>query len=101
MDNKEYKVITSNTPAFGNPDKLKQLLAEEAGAGWDLEEVIDANKIRVSRDKSARANDASCKINPYRIDVGMNNLVYMAIAAAVTIAVIYAIIQAAAYSVGN
>ena len=27
---KEYKVITSNTPMFGNPAKLKQVLAEEA-----------------------------------------------------------------------
>ena len=54
MDNKEYKVITSNTPTFGNPAKLKQILAEEAQAGWDLEELIDSNKIRVSRDKGVR-----------------------------------------------
>lgn len=97
--NKEYKVITSNTPAFGNAQKLKQVLAEEAAAGWDLEELIDVNKIRVSRDKSARANDANCKIDPYRIHVGMNSALYLGIAAIVTIVVIYAIIQAAAYTV--
>lgn len=97
--NKEYKVLTSNTPLFGNSEKLKQILAEEAGAGWDLEELIDSNKIRLSRDKSARANDANCKLDPYRINVGMNNLLYLSIAAVVTVAVIYAIIQAAAYTV--
>lgn len=97
--NKEYKVLTSNTPLFGNSEKLKQILAEEAGAGWDLEELIDSNKIRMSRDRSARANDANCKIDPYRINVGMNNLLYLSIAAVVTVAVIYAIIQAAAYTV--
>ena len=47
MDNKEYKVITSNTPIFANSIKLKQILAEEAQAGWDLEELIDNSKIRV------------------------------------------------------
>jgi hypothetical protein len=99
MDNKEYKVITSNTPAFGNPAKLKQILAEEAQAGWDLEELIDSNKLRVSRDKSARTSDGNRTIDPYRINVGMNQVAYMAIAALVIVAVIYAVIQAAAMSV--
>ena len=99
MNNKEYKVITSNTPAFGNPQKLKEILAEEAAAGWDLEELLDPNKIRMSRDKSARANDANCKLDPYRISVGMNSVLYLGIAALITVLVIYAIIQAAAYSV--
>ena len=99
MDNKEYKVITSNTPLFHNPAKLKQILAEEAQAGWDLEELIDGNKIRVSRDKSAREGDASRAIDAYRINVGMNNVLYLGIAAVVTLVVIYLIIQAAAYSV--
>lgn len=99
MDNKEYKVITSNTPLFATTEKLKNILAEEAQAGWDLEELIDANKIRVSRDRAARTNDGSCKIDPYRIHVGMNNALYLSIAGVVTIVLIYAIIQAAAMSV--
>lgn len=99
LGNKEYKVVTSNTPQFGNSQKLKEVLAEEAAAGWDLEEVIDANKIRVGRDKSARANDANSKIDPYRIHVGMNTALYLSLAAVITVVVIYAIIQAAAYSV--
>ena len=97
--NKEYKVITSNTPLFGNPAKLKQILAEEAQAGWDLEELIDSTKIRVSRDKSARSGDGGRSIDPYRINVGMNQVAYFGIAALVTIVVIWAIIQAAAMSV--
>lgn len=99
MNNKEYKVITSNTPIFGNPAKRQAILAEEAEAGWDLEELIDSNKIRVSRDKNARANDAACKIDPYRMNVGVNNALYLGGAAIVTIVVIYLIIQAAAMSV--
>jgi hypothetical protein len=99
VDNKEYKVITSNTPAFANTAKLKQILAEEAQAGWDLEEVIDSSKIRVSRDKGQRTGDGSRTIDPYRINVGLNQTVYLGIAAVITIVVIWAIIQAAAMSV--
>lgn len=99
VNNKEYKVITSNTPAFGNPEKLKQILAEEGQAGWDLEELIDSNKIRVSRDRSHRTGDGSRAIDPYRINVGMNQALYLAIAAVITIVVIWAIIQVAAMSV--
>ncbi|MDY6982084.1 MAG: hypothetical protein SV422_03260 [Pseudomonadota bacterium] len=99
MDNKEYKVITSNTPIFGNPAKLKQVLAEEAQAGWDLEELLDSNKIRLGRDKSQRAGDASRSLDPYRINVGMNQILYLGIAAGITILVIWIIIQAAAMSV--
>jgi hypothetical protein len=99
VDNKEYKVITSNLPAFGNPAKLRQIVAEESQAGWDLEEVIDSNKIRLSRDKSNRSGDGARALDPYRINVGMNQVAYLAIAALITMAVIYAIIQAAAMSV--
>ena len=99
VDNNEYKVITSNTPMFGNSAKLKQLLAEEAQAGWDLAELIDANKIKLVRDKSQRSGDASRSIDPYRINVGMNPVAYFGIAAVITIIVIWAIIQAAAMSV--
>lgn len=97
--NKEYKVITSNTPIFASPEKLKQILAEEAQAGWDLEELIDSTKIRVSRDKGQRSGDGGRALNPYRINVGMNQAAYFGIAAIITIAVIWAIIQAAAMSV--
>jgi t-SNARE complex subunit (syntaxin) len=99
VDNKEYKVITSNTPAFGSSAKLKQILAEEAQAGWDLVEIIDANKIKVGRDKSNRSSDGNRSIDPYRISVGINQIVYFGVAAVVTVVVIWAIIQAAAMSV--
>jgi hypothetical protein len=99
VDNNEYKVITSNTPIFHNSARLKQILAEEAQAGWDLHRLIDPYKIMVSRDKSQRSSDGSRSLDPYRIKVGMNQVVYLGIAAVVTIIVIWAIIQAAAMSV--
>ena len=99
MDNREYKVITSNTPAFASTEKMHQVLAEEAQAGWELEEKYDNYKIRVGRDKSAREKDSSLNIDPYRTSVGVNNALYLGGAAVITIIIIYAIIQAAAMSV--
>lgn len=99
VDNKEYKVITSNTPMFGNSEKMKKILDEEAQAGWDLEEKLDNFRIRVSRNKNARDNDNNCTIDPYRTNVGVNNVLYLGGAAVVTLIVIYLIITAAAMSV--
>ena len=99
VDNKEYKTITSNTPTFSSNEKMQKILAEEAQAGWDLDEKLDSFKIRLSRDKSARDNDANLGIDPYRTNVGMNNALYLGGAALATLIVIYLIIQAAAMSV--
>lgn len=99
MDNKEYKIITSNTPLFGSTEKMKKILDEEALAGWDLEEKLDNFKIRVSRAKNARDNDNNCTIDPYRTSVGINSIVYLGGAAVITLIVIYLIITAAAMSV--
>ncbi len=99
METIEYKVITSNTPSFANREKMQKVLAEEAQAGWQLVEKLDNYKIRVCRDISARANDDKCAIDPYRTEVGVNQVVYLGVAAAVTVLVIWLIIQAAAMSV--
>jgi len=99
VDNKEFKIITSNTPLFGSTEKMKKILDEEAQAGWDLEEKLDSFKVRVSRDKSARDNDHNCTIDPYRTTVGVNSVIYLGGAAVVTLIVIYLIITAAAMSV--
>ena len=84
---------------FGNTAKMKQVLDEEAQAGWDLEEKLDNFRIRVSRDKNARDDDHKCTIDPYRTMVGLNNVVYLGGAALVTLVIIYLIITAAAMSV--
>lgn len=99
MSDREYKVITSNTPSFGSQQKMQEILAEESKAGWELEEKFDSYKVRVSRDKSARQNDGNLDFDPYRTNVGVNNVLYLGGAAILTIIVIYAIIQAAAMSV--
>lgn len=99
MENKEYKIITSNTPSFASTDKLRQILAEEAQTGWQLVEKFDNYRIRLMRDVSARANDADSATDPYRTHVGINNFVYLGAAALGTLVVIYIVIRLAALSV--
>lgn len=99
VNNREYKIITSNTPSFGNREKMQQILGEEAQAGWELEEKFDNFKVRVGRDKSARDNDDKLSFDPYRTNVGMNNVLYMGGAAIATVIIIFIIIQTAAMSV--
>lgn len=100
MDNLEYKVITSNTPAFANREKLQKVLAEEAQAGWRLVEKFDNHRIRLARDVTARERDGALSFDAYRTSVGVNNAVFLAVAAAATLLVIYIVIQLAAMSVG-
>ena len=99
MENKEYKILTSNMPSFSSKTRMSPILEEESKAGWDLEEVYDSFKIRLSRDKNHRENDKNLDIDPYRTKVGINNTLYMGGAAIITIIVIYGIIQLAAMSV--
>lgn len=99
VENKEYKVLTSNTPAFSSREKMQRILEEEAQAGWRLVEKYDNFKIRVERDVSARENDANCPFDPYRTTVGVNSAVYMGIAAVVTVLVIILVIQLAALTI--
>ena len=99
MENKEYKVLASNTPLFGNREKMQRVLEEEAQAGWQLAEKYDNYKLRLVRDLTARQNDANCPVDPYRSQVGVHSAIVLGAAALLTILVIWAIIQLAALSV--
>ena len=87
-DEWEFKIIRSSTGGFKKPDKMRQILAEEARAGWALVEKFDNNRVRLKRQASARRNDLSLDFDPYRTNVGISDS-----ALAITIlAVIFGII---------
>ena len=64
----EYKIVQSNTPMFASRERLRDIMAEEARAGWDLVEKLDNYKLRFQRDISHRAHDAQLDFDPYRTD---------------------------------
>ncbi|MEX0618749.1 MAG: hypothetical protein WDZ76_11165 [Pseudohongiellaceae bacterium] len=90
----EYKILQSNTPMFAKPDKFREILEEEARAGWQLIEKLDNYKLRLQRETSHRANDQNLGFDPYRSQVGVSSTVTYTLTAVVTIAIVYIIFRA-------
>lgn len=70
----EFKIVRSATGAFGKREKIEQVVAEEAVAGWMMVEKFDDNRLRFKRPASAKRNDYNLPphINPYRTTYGMS-----------------------------
>ena len=66
--------MRSATGAFSKLEKIQQVVAEEAAAGWVMVEKFDDNRIRFKRPAAARRNDLNLPqhINPYRTSTGMS-----------------------------
>lgn len=72
LANWEFKIIRSGTGSFGNPEKLRKTLEEEARAGWELLEKFDDNRVRLRRPITARKDDFSLDFDPYRTWIGVS-----------------------------
>lgn len=62
----EFKFLRSSLGAFRKPEKLREALAMEATAGWQLVEKFDDQRLRLRRPVACRAMDASLGHDPYR-----------------------------------
>ncbi len=89
----EYKIVQSTTPHFAKTGNLKAVLDEEAQSGWQLVEKFDNYKIRLQRDITHRTGDGTRHVDAYRTQVGLSNWVTYSAAAALTIAVVLAILR--------
>jgi hypothetical protein len=68
----EFKIVRSDAGAFRKPEVLKELIDEEARAGWTMVEKFDDHRIRFKRPSKARARDNLLPkdIDPYRTQYG-------------------------------
>ena len=68
----EFKIVRGGLYMFGNPQKLRQMLEEEARAGWEMAGKLDDDRIFLKRPRSARKRDHLLEpgIDPYRTDYG-------------------------------
>jgi hypothetical protein len=73
----EFKILRSMTSAFKNPNKMREILDEEASAGWVLVEKFDNGRLRLKRPASARAKDQLLSVDPYRTYVGYTETQYV------------------------
>jgi hypothetical protein len=71
----EFKIVRSESGAFGKPEALSRLVEEEAQAGWVMLEKFDDNRVRFRRPRSARSRDAYLPegVDPYRTQYGRSS----------------------------
>ena len=84
----EFKIVRSTRAGFRKPERLREVLAEEAIAGWELVEKFDDSRIRLKRPTSRRQLDGKLEFDPYRTTVGTNEVLVVAIAAGAVLAVL-------------
>ena len=66
----DFKILHSARGAFKNPERLREVLDEEAQAGWVLVEKFDNSRIRLKRSPDSRRNDFDLSIDPWRSYAG-------------------------------
>lgn len=68
----EFKIVRCYLNVFHKPRYFHRVLAEEARAGWELVESLDAGRLRFKRPAARRAQDATLPAgcDPYRLRVG-------------------------------
>jgi hypothetical protein len=64
----EFKIVRGSLDVFGNSEKLRRMLEEEARSGWEMAGKLDNNRVFLRRPKSARERDHLVEpgIDPYR-----------------------------------
>jgi hypothetical protein len=68
----EFKIVRGSLGIFGNPQKLGQMLEDEARSGWKMAGKLDDNRVFLKRPKTARERDhlAEPGVDPYRTYYG-------------------------------
>jgi hypothetical protein len=68
----EFKILRCYLSVFHKPAYFHRVLTEEARAGWELVEALDASRLRFKRLAARRSRDAELPAgyNPYRLRVG-------------------------------
>lgn len=67
----EFKVLRGGPGTFRKPERLQEVLDEEARAQWEMAMKLDNARIVLRRPRTARARDtlSGAEVNPYRTDI--------------------------------
>jgi len=88
----EFKILRSNTGAFGKPVVLRRVCDEEARAGWTLVEKFDNERLRFKRPVSARAGDSALPFDAYRSQYGIGTGAFVALILGAMFAAIFVVV---------
>ncbi len=87
-DGWEFKIIRTTNAGFRKPERLRDVLAEEAHAGWELLEKLDDSHIRLKRPTSRRQLDGKLDFDPYRTQVGIGAQAWLVFGVALGISIL-------------
>lgn len=88
----EFKILRSMSGEFAKPERLAQILEQEARAGWLMVEKFDNHRIRLKRRSEARKDDRLLGFDPYRSYVGATETKVVLTIVAVSLAVMGAFV---------
>lgn len=69
-DDWEFKILRSARGLFKEPERLREVLEEEARAGWIMVEKFDNSRIRLKRPPEARQHNRHLGFDPRRSYIG-------------------------------
>ena len=67
----EYKILHGGIGAFRKPERMREILEEEARSQWELALKLDDQRLVLRRPQDARSRDAyrDAGVNPYRTEL--------------------------------
>lgn len=77
-DGWEFKILRSASGVFESPERMQEVLAEEAKAGWILVEKFDRHRLRLKRSTEATKNDPHLHFDAWRTQIGASQNKYEA-----------------------
>jgi Flp pilus assembly protein TadB len=98
-ENREFKILRSAAAEFKKPERLREILDEEARVGWVMVEKFDDSRIRLKRPPDASQGDSHSGIDPWRSQIGQTSSQREAKIAMVIVGVVLAVMAAVAVAV--
>ncbi len=95
-ENWEFKILRSASGVFAKPERMREILEEEARAGWTLVEKFDSNRLRLKRSPGAGENDRHLNFDAWRTQIGASQNKYEAKIVLVVAVLLFAVVSIAA-----
>lgn len=91
-DGWEFKILRSASGAFKRPEQMREILEEEARAGWTLVEKFDSDRLRLKRPPEAGQNDRRLDFDAWRTQIGASQSTYETKIVLIGLGVVFAVL---------
>ena len=98
-DGWEFKILRSASGVFERPERMREILEEEARAGWVLVEKFDSNRLRLKRSPEMGKNDRDLGFDAWRTQIGTSQARYEAKIALIVVGAFVAVLGLAAIGI--